>query len=336
MFYVVLFLCGACFGSAQPLVAQAIQQEYEFRSASQTEIEHALSKLRLSPIDRTLLKEAIYQQLALDLALLRLLQTQASTNPHATWSCKTNKLIQIIEAAQHFFAQYANLIVAGELPKILDGYWRIPRKLDALNLQDLSLKVTLVVALSKLNQTLDLEHSAIFHSTPLPPNLPLDLKNLTFFLGSELSFVHGGYAFGGQREDPRYFKYGRFGKPLGPQDCSSWISKLIDAQEAFSTSDFASYQHPDIRKRLLPKIVQSLEDIEPGMIWVTRKNNAGHVVLITEVDPEKNQLRVIEYGRNLPDYEGFGFRNIDWGNRPKDISDYWFTVQSSNETQEEL
>ncbi|MEI6806092.1 MAG: hypothetical protein WCK49_06250 [Myxococcaceae bacterium] len=286
-----------------------------------------LQYLKESNADKGFLKTQISEQIDADLRILDLLMPRLNDLSSSTWSCKTNKLPLIMQETKRFFAKNADLIIEGRLPESMKYYWSKPRWMDASNIQELALKASLVLAYGKLNKTIDLDTSALLHSTPLPLELNMNLERLSFFYNqTQLSFVHGGYAFGGQRQDSYYLRYGPFGKQFGPQDCSSWVSKLIGSTQAFSTSDFAEYKNFEIQKLVKPVRVNSLEDIEPGMIWVTLRFNSGHVNIVVRVDLEVGSILVIEYARDLPNYEGFGFRIVSWNERPRNVQDFWFVV----------
>lgn len=307
-----------------PIISQAVDEEAQFRQATQQELSQVSQQLKSSTVDSNWLKTQVEQQINLDIKTLKQVSSKITSHPTATWSFKTNKLLLILEHTKSYFKQYASQILSGDIPSELKNYWDKPRWMSLTNIDDLAFKASWVLALRKLNQTINPEQSAILHSTPMPADLEQSLQNLSFAQDRELTFIHGGYAFGGQRQDNRYLQYGSFGKTFGPQDCSSWMSKLIGAQTAYSTVDFADYKNPKLQRLVTPKTVSSIHDLTPGMIWVTRNGNAGHLNLVTGVDISQNRVTVIEYARNLPEYEGFGYRNVSFSPRPSTTKDYWF------------
>lgn len=305
---------------SHPIIDSALKQETQFRLATKSQINDWLNLIKIHPILSDT-RERVLEQLHRDLDTATQVQ-KALNNLPSTWSAKTHKLVLILPAAIELFNTHSDEIMRGQLPLDLRHYWDLPRQNNASNLRELALKACVFVLLKILDihpiNSDWLDHSATTHTAQLPSNLHIDLSNWSFFYNDtrspvegEIAFVHGGYAFGGQREDTRYLRFGPFGKPFGPQDCSSWISKLLGLSNTLSTVDFMNYfDKPNTSKELQKHLSANTTHIEPGMIFLTRniKKNSGHIMLVLEVEHDK--LLVLEYSRDLPRHEGFGLRHV--------------------------
>lgn len=374
--------------SPSPEVRHALEEERFFRTATKKEIQDLLDQLFVLWEERTLqatdinqLKIRVLNRLHRDLAFITQINKDFSSRKggvNITWSCKTNKMAEVIPAAILLFREHSNEILGGVLPEEFKGYWDRPRSLinspnyiEQHNLRDLAFKASLLVTLlelksaSVLSQMVNhawMEESPTTHSTPLPGDYFIpELHQLSFFYNGtrsprqgELAFVHGGYAFGGQREDSSYFHLGPFGKLLGPQDCSSWLSKIMDASEGLSTVDFYAYHinlldhaspHYQQLQQFQPVAVRSIYDVHPGMYVLTRRFNldadphknatlgvSGHAWMVIDVEPDTNTMLTVEYGRDLPSKEGFGVARREF-NAPLDTCVVYF--QARKDTQKE-
>lgn len=308
------------------------------------------------------------------MALNEILKDFNPSTGQVSWSCKYNKLSFIIDATKELLEKDCSSLVDGKFPKAFPMSSDFPRVIGGRKnvdirgqIQDLGLKgalLTLLVAAKDEDSTLaDLnfpssqllvERNPILHTTPLPVEFSDEQKKAICEKGftycyqdsdspkqGELAFVHGGYAFGGQRDDARYYKNSPKGKTFGPEDCSSWISKLINCKKEISTFDLLflyniafggfvdenwkkSSEHVALLEVLEPIQIASIEDIKPGYIIASRsfdlgvdpdmnltKGSSGHVALIIDVDVSNQFLYVIEYSRNLPEFEGFGIRKTN-------------------------
>ncbi|MBH1989504.1 MAG: hypothetical protein I8H75_01190 [Myxococcaceae bacterium] len=317
------------------LVSEARLEEAEFRRRTQTAIQALQHRIRDAAHNIESLPFAVAERIQKNLKLFEQHAQAISSDTQAGWSFRTHKLIVILHHAKSFFNRFGSQLTVGELPEFMRNAWEKPRWMDASNLDDLAMKASLVLILKTLNQTLDVHDSPFYHSTPMPFEWLSTLHESDFIEQNEFRFVHGGYAFGGQRQDTRFFKNGPFGKRWGPQDCSSWISKLIGAQRPYSTEDFENYWHiPNLKRLLKPINVFKLSDARPGILWLSRSPSGGHVNLVVDTDPAQGCLTVLEYARNLPHYEGFGYRNISRLSPGPDQRYYWFEIIESAENQE--
>jgi hypothetical protein len=87
-----------------------------------------------------------------------------------------------------------------------------------------------------------LDNSAFIHLTPIPKDLDLEGFEHTPFVYKDpateetfMTVIHNGYAFGGMNFESRYPHQS---KKFGPQDCGTWISKLLELPFLESTKDF--------------------------------------------------------------------------------------------------
>lgn len=191
-------------------------------------------------------------------------------------------------------------------------------------------------------QTPWVDQAAIAHITPIPNSISVE-PDFSYLYSDDkttqgLAFVHSGYAFGGQRDEHRY---GDSGKLHGPEDCSSWMAKIIHSDVSFSTIDMLytfrmaqpeaerGYVDPNwlqsdyakIMNYITPVFVQNpIQDIQPGMIWVNRKFEAGtdhqsssgksgHTALVLGLE-ESGDVLTVGYARDMPEYEGFGLKSF--------------------------
>lgn len=238
-------------------------------------------------------------------------------------------------------------------------------------IQELALKICLLTTLIELNDgdihqihinSVPFSHwltqSAILHSTPLPENLKIDFNLLKYFsyfyvdsfspIQGELLFVHGGYAIRGQTQDAELRKRNYPINSFGPEDCSTWIKKLINCEEIFATVDLLSFYNYffhrgpvfwennqiklALEEKLIPLDIESINEIFPGYLVVTRNFNltldpektlslgkGGHVALILQINYKEKTFIIAEYGRQLPYIEGFGIRkeSFDIANNKK-------------------
>lgn len=355
------------------IICKGLVEERDFREATRAEVYWLLNHIASSQStsSRTIaeIKSDVLKRMQADAAIMseltRVFSILSPLNQEITWSCSTNKMGLIIPEAISVFEKFAEIILQGHLPPEFKNYWDLPRcvgtcegLIEGHNGRELGLKAALLVTLLELRGDLHLTGesvdsmitSAIVHSTPLPVSAVLnEISKLSFFYNGtlspvqgELSFVHGGYAFGGQYEDSYYSHLGHYGKRLGPQDCASWISRMLDFPLGMSTFDFAMYyrdvlkvlgkQCPDndfarydAVQKLVPAQVASTQDVLPGMILITRQfdvksdlymNNtlgtSGHAALVVDVDSVTNSMITLEFTRDLPRREGFGVQRISY------------------------
>jgi hypothetical protein len=289
-----------------------------------------------------------------------------------TWSLATNKMTLILNGAREIILDetHLNNLLTGQLP-FPEGYDNAPSYIVTCddtsglfgnsNLTYLSAAI-LTVHLELLGENTHLQdifldtgetqwidQAAIAHITPIPESIisnQLDsnfTQHFSYFYSDDrtaqgLAFVHSGYAFGGQRGEDRY---GEAGKLYGPEDCSSWIAKVINSDISFSTIDMLyayrmaqpksvrgyideSWLNSDYSKVMnfiTPVFISDpIKDIQPGLIWTVRKfddnvdphysmGKSGHTALVLGLE-ENGDVLTIGYKRNMPDSEGFGLQSF--------------------------
>jgi hypothetical protein len=290
-----------------------------------------------------------------------------------TWSLITNKMELVLSGAKELvlddtsFAQ----ILEGQIPF---GFDNSPpsivavgdtsgiygnSKLSYLSGAIVEVHLSLLADDSQIqdiqleNYPCGIDHSAITHVTPIPETIELDAiapsftENFSFFFSDELTpqglaFVHSGYAFGGHRFEERYPD----GKDLGPEDCSSWIAKIIDSDVSFSTIDqlftyrmalpeetrgfidpkWLTSEYAKTMETLSPVLVEDpLTDIHPGQVFAFRtfdtedhlgEGLSGHTGLVLGVR-ENGDVVTMNYRRNMPEFEGFGLSEFSWKSTDK-------------------
>lgn len=293
-----------------------------------------------------------------------------------TWSLKTNKMELALEGAKDLILddQAFLSMIQGQCPSLLDCQTTHPVILGYEGgMQGSSASTFLSTALIEINLTLLgedshigdlplqiiddtsvshqwLDHSTLGHITAIPKFVALDglgpdfKQEFSFYFSDDLTdqglaFVHSGYAFGGQRGENRY----ESDKVWGPEDCSSWVTKITQSEFDYSTFDqlFAyrlalygegkEYIHPDwigsdkqfaLQSLYTPVVIENpLEDIRPGQIFAYRDFDSpqhqnsigvgGHTGIVIGVT-EASKLLVLCYSRDMPDFEGFGIREYNW------------------------
>lgn len=385
--FVLALLCacvGAKAGEPNTLVRTSLAEEREFREATKSEVAWYLAEIprlmlqsgRSNEDVRTRVKSRLDHDLAYMTTLNQIFANLSPDDGAITWSCKANKLVEILTETIPFFAEHGELLLQGLLPLEFRSYWDSPRCLGACetraaghNSRELALKASLLMLTIELNNSThiddqalrSLEDSAFVHTTQLPKGVTLaDIKTLSFFYNStlspvqgELAFVHGGYAFGGQVDDWHFRHLGPYGKPFGPQDCASWVSKIVGLASIMWTKDYAEFYRDfaslqdgyESVHRLTPVPISTINDVQPGMILVTRYfdlakdpgmnttlGTSGHAQLIVEVDLNDNAIMTLERARNLPAVEGFGVTRMPYTFQPN-VKPMFFTVNA--ETQHE-
>ncbi|MBS0289614.1 MAG: hypothetical protein JSS07_06230 [Proteobacteria bacterium] len=284
-----------------------------------------------------------------------------------TWSLKTNKMENILfnvkelisdtttfsDLVQGHADKFDNLpppvVVLGD-PSNIYGNSQLTYLSGAILVAQLSL----LGEQSKIQDVMDnynnwVDNAAITHVTPLPDflnatDIAADFTdNFSFYFSDELTpqgfaFIHSGYAFGGHRNETRYPD----GKEFGPEDCSSWIAKLIGSEVSFSTIDqlftyrmsepeeTRGYVDPDWFTSEYAKtmdilspihVSDPLKDVHPGQVFTFRNfdsddhinatGTGGHTALVLGVR-ENGDIVTLNYSRNMPAVEGFGISTFSW------------------------
>lgn len=190
-----------------------------------------------------------------------------------------------------------------------------------------------------------LDKSYIAHQTLIPRGLYHHESSFTgqHETGYTLTFTHSGYAFGGHRGESLYPN----GKEGGPEDCSSFIAKLIGSKYAFNTSDqLRLYQQAFEPQIQLPQswtdssiskemathlkpiqIRDPQKDIREGQVFAYRnfpndrrsiESSSGHTGLVLgfNSNARESKVDIINYNRSEPQIEGFGLSSHSYQTTP--------------------
>lgn len=284
-----------------------------------------------------------------------------------TWSLATTKMNLILNGAREIILNNEQLtdLLTGQTSNLLDNnitlnhivnlgdtsglfgnsnltYLNAAILITHLGLLGEQSHVQDILIIDSSTQTPWIDQAAIAHITPIPNSISVD-PNFSYLYSDNqttqgLAFVHSGYAFGGQRDENRY---GDSGKLYGPEDCSSWMAKIIHSDVSFSTidmlyayrmaqpeaergyvdADWLQSDYAKIMNYITPVFVHSpIQDIQPGMIWVNRKfaegidhhttsGKSGHTALVLGLE-ESGDVLTLGYARNMPEYEGFGLKSF--------------------------
>jgi hypothetical protein len=200
----------------------------------------------------------------------------------------------------------------------------------ALTMRDLALQASSKdQVFSRIDdlECLNLHTSHLVHQVPIPKGIYHQDSSFTSQIqsGFALTYTHSGYAYGGHRGESAYPK----GKIGGPEDCSSFISKLtgsslytttLDQQYLYQGTFERSFspaidwcQSPagiSLGKVLKPlRIRDPQRDIKPGQIYTIRTTaQATHTGLVLgfESNGKNSKVRILSYNRSEPKTEGFG------------------------------
>lgn len=290
-----------------------------------------------------------------------------------TWALKTNKMQDILTHAHEIIAdnhQFSAIVQGelpqpfGELPQVVllgkseESYGNSKATYLSAAILEVNLELlnqTHVQAIPAPGEINWVDQSAIVHVTPIPEFIaatdiaPQFSDQFSFYFSDPMTeqglvFVHTGYAFGGHRYEMRYPE----GKQWGPEDCSSWLAKLTQAEIPFSTIDQLftfraglpaaeqGYIEPNWINSETAKVMQALyspvkvedpfTDIQAGQIFAFRTfsdaehlhspGNSGHTGLVLGVR-ENGNIVALAYARDMPLTEGFGIQEFPWHSTEK-------------------
>lgn len=118
-----------------------------------------------------------------------------------------------------------------------------------------------------------LDHAACAHITALPKGFEMEgLEDSPYFYSDPktpagLVIFVNGYAFGGHRNEPRYLS----GKTWAPEDCSSWIARIVACKAPFSTVhqylDYNAWTGFSLFKEYIDRSVVKQWDFETLPAW---------------------------------------------------------------------
>jgi hypothetical protein len=332
-----------------------------------------------STIDQPTLQANIIKRIDQDLFHLENLNLAISNygepgHNNLTWSLATNKMALILNGAREIILNEDHLthLLTGQLPFFTNGYDNTLSNIPVIGDQNglfghsgvtylsaamLNVHLELLGQNSRLqDMTLEntnmrwIDETAIAHVTQIPEAIVSNLmqtdpnftEQFTYFYTDEitphgLAFVHSGYAFGGQRDENRYAPSDKL---YGPEDCSSWIAKLINAETLFSTIDmlyafrmaqpesergyidenWLNSDEAKIMNTLTPVFIHDFKDIQPGLIWAYRtfeegvdsqlsSGKSGHTALVLGLQ-ENGEVLTLGFQRGMPEKEGFGLNSF--------------------------
>lgn len=330
--------------ATNPLVAKSVFEISDRTAAMRDDQRYILKSLEDSPekIEKFSgdgLNKLVCNNLEQDQQAIKLFN--ASLTPAHKWQVRNNRLPLIIQATINYFTGDDNVVhtlASGKLPINInfDEYMNTLYPLnyssnfwgnnDATLFSNAVLSVCWAINKTTIN---DFKHTSIAHvaASPFPTGFTERGCRYAYNFGGKtgLGFVHGGYAYGGARDE--------FAAELGldkawdnkkfkPQDCSSWIAEITNSPEAYSTLDQLylyrklTGQTVDTSKwsanllahfeNTYSKAVE-LKDIEPGDIYITRSNvdqsnnylgTGGHTGIVVGLLDSKDAL-VANYTRNM-------------------------------------
>jgi hypothetical protein len=210
-----------------------------------------------------------------------------------------------------------------------------------------------------------IDSSLMTHITCLPNNLSVNklaeadsrFKEFTYFyrdgsLRHGFSFVHSGYAFGGHRSETDRFPKGKYG---GPEDCSSWISKVLGSTSQVTTADQLYFYRWKLNeassdrsyngwiknapeRNTLDAICEPLvirdpqKDVRPGLVYCHRHfslekdptlqetiGTGGHTAMVIDFISAGSESRFVTlgYNRDMPAMEGMGIQEFPYETPPE-------------------
>lgn len=266
----------------QILTEKAFEQEWQFRDATQQELlkfKQILRDLILKASEKRDIKNLVLEKLQADEQLIQALNTSLGNFPagtEATWSLKTNKMLEILNGAIKFINENFDAFIKSiEDNDELTNYHIKTEKNNTTIIANTGesiygtskasffkaalINTYLIYSRKKYLSEIDVNNKGYWidqtpsaHVTPLPDKLnPADIKvngtdftQCTYFYNDNetpqgLAFIHSGYAFGGYRNESRYPYQPpkQLGKLNGPEDCSSFIGKLTLEVDGISTAD---------------------------------------------------------------------------------------------------
>lgn len=364
---------------ASYIVCNALQQEYDFHQKMFQDqnallAQNAMWSTNHTPAEIAALQAQTLTRIEKDLHYVQTLNQHIAAYPeqeNLTYSLRTNKMENILLGAQVLIGDYDFFVdvIQGHLPVGYNNFTDSPVLLGqpqsfygnskssyfSAALLEAHLTLTDTAHIQDIKYTLSenwIDQAAIAHLTPMPATLVAELGDGTdtfsFYYSDVLTehglaFLHSGYAFGGQRDEPRYHE----NKTFGPEDCSSWISKITGSEVAFSTIDqlftfrmglpeeTRGYIDPDWLQSDYAKVIDVLSpviiedpftDIHAGQVFAFRQFNSeehlssagtsGHTELVLGVRENGNVI-TIGYGRSMPEKEGFGISEYSWKSTDK-------------------
>lgn len=330
------------------LIEKAILQEWQFRNATQQELLkfklelHSILK-NLSPDKQVKLEENVLDKLKADKELIIALNKALEHFPagtEATWSLKTNKMLEILEGTISFIDLEFNAFIASikdntelahyhiktnekDITIIENAGSSIYGTSKASFLKTAFINIYLVCKGKNFLSEIDInnrskecwiDQTPNAHVTPLPYKLnPEEIKvnasnftQCTYFYNDAktskgLAFIHSGYAFGGYRNDSRY-----------PYQPPKFLGKLNGPEDCSSFIGKLTLEIDQISTADLWKCYQSKQKGYPkDPNW--EKSEIGQLLIknLSIVPPDNIQAGDIWASRSFdtqkdPEMKGFG------------------------------
>ncbi|MDR1365880.1 MAG: hypothetical protein LBJ03_02185 [Holosporales bacterium] len=370
-----LFVVDEIKAKATGILSKAFAAEEQHRISTLEELDFLLRTLKerfvLSNISKSDFKQRVYKRLDRDLAITNDLNRcleMVSGNDRALYLCKENKLYSVISSAYNIIQNHFDTLIQGKLPigfkksfynittlETDKGSRIITGSFKTTCLKGVIITMLVELAGSEANAS-DLalparsgeqwaDYSWIFHTIPVAKSLVKTdvypkLRSFTYFYKDdnspsqgELGFPHSGYYSGGG-----YERGGR-DTPSRPEDCSSWVSKILGTKHDITTFGLMQFfrikshcgladkswvgkpEFQHISNVLEPINAANLkEDIKPGDVLCIRRAKQGRVNRYTNYGDSGHMavalfatdthLLVLACTRDAPFMEGIGLQKI--------------------------
>ena len=345
------------YSSNNMYIQNALELEAYYRHLENNEILHLISNISQSynnsKTDAIILKEDIIKLIDSDNnqlqklnSILQNAQKLDKLDPDyqsITPALASNKLTEVLDGEKKLVNEenFLATILSGKLPLAFSlDIDKIPIKDNEKftihgNSKSTYLK-SLLLHICKCTQNYNLITNNIYFSTiynliSLPEKFVNDdfTSSVFYYSGSvaksALLTPNSGYAFGGCRGEVIETKGNIEGYPF---DCSSFMAKVFDCNEAFSTYHLNEFYNEQLKKAHIEdyqKVSQELESkfdiiktysingIKPGMLWCSVKFDkedylkegkpiAGHTgIVLGTIDDE---IIILSCNRNMPFNEG--------------------------------
>lgn len=361
-----------------PHVEKAIERVKRFKQATQQELQSMFEMVSTVQAkqekEKKTIQEEIFERVKNDIQLTanmnQSLKTFKLSTGEITYSLVTNKMDLILNGTKTFLNSYFDDLYDGKIPK---GYEYTDASIPILgenpkNIWGSSKATFLKTAGFNLLMTytgkarlMDLpfpikqgsrhwiDESAMVQITPFPKNLKIseEFEKYSYCFSDTitpqgLSFPHNGYAMGGHRGDLMRHPNG---KPLGPEDCSSWTSKISGFPGTYTTADQLLFYRAKVKEGLVSetwlsgpeyqpmsmlydvmKVRDPQKEIKIGQIYCHRTfastdpnmtetlGTGGHTVLVLGMRSNGN-IVTLGVNRDMPNMEGPGIQEFTYSDK---------------------
>ncbi len=333
-----------------PLVKRALDVEQSFRQKTSEELDVVMGQIQnFSESDNAdVIVRLLGQRQLTDIEWVKRLNTAlaelSDKEPSEIgFPLRTNKMLDILVGAENFGQEHTKSLLAGKVP---EGYrYRTTTTETTVlgwndetiwgNSKGSFLKATaLTLAMQSKNDTRlqewyakegTVESSALVHTIPFPSVLRRQWvagssagASTYYFSDTKtddgLLYIHSGYAFGGHRFETRY----PIGKQYGPEDCSSFVSKILNVSVAFSVADQLCYYRMKLEPEAFippawstgPEVVAFTETLEPMIVRDPQKDiRPGQIYAHCRFDLEKDPDKSLTLGQGKHTTLVLGFKS---------------------------